>query len=282
MKARSPQTSTPRLGECECIPGLRLVRARAMSNDFRRHNHRAILVGLVLSGQRRLLLPAGELCVTAGDGFVLPADLPHRCTIDGAHSYRVAVIQPSLWRSFAAAPQQAQLLRAGSPALLAARRLIASLRGVRNALAIDAGLVALQQALCPDEASDDQADHAPPPARLLAVRDWLDAHGCEVVRLTTLARLAGCSPGLTNRLFRQQFGLPPYEYLLQRRLRLAAQRLRESAQSLADIAYEAGFADQSHLQRLFRRAYGTTPQAYRQASATALAARRDGLSPVPE
>ena len=275
MEARAPATITPRLGEGERIRGLRLIRARAMQTDFRRHSHRSILVGVVLSGQRRLLLPDGELCVAPGDGFLLPAGLPHRCHSNGPHSYRVVSIAPQLWRSLAAPPQQAQVLRAGSPALLAARRLIAGLRGARDALAVDACLVTLQQTLCRDDEADDDA---PPPARLLAVRDWLDAHGGEVVRLTTLARLAGCSPGLINRLFRQQFGLPPYEYLLQQRLRQAAQRLRESAQSLADIAYEAGFADQSHLQRLFRRAYGTTPQAYRRASA--LAVRR--LSPAPE
>ena len=254
----------PRLGECERLAGLRLIRARAIKADFRRHNHRSILVGVVLDGERRLLLPAGELDVMAGDGFVLPAGLAHRCCSDGAHSYRVASIAPELWQTFAALPQQAQLLRAGSPALRAARRLIASLRGARDTLAIDTNLVALQQALRPDADADDAP---PPPARLLAVRDWLDAHGGEVVRLTTLARLAGCSPSLINRLFRQQFGLPPYEYLLQQRLRHAARRLREGRQSLADIAYETGFADQSHLQRLFRRAYGTTPLAYRQASA---------------
>ena len=278
MEASAPATTLPRLGEGERIRGLRLIRARGMQTDFRRHSHRSILVGVVLRGQRRLLLPDGELCVAPGDGFLLPAGVPHHCHNDGPHSYRVVSIAPQLWRSFAAPPQQAQVLRAGSPALLAVRRLIAGLRGARDALAVDAGLVALQQALSPD--ADDAADAPPPAARLIAVRDWLETHSGEVVRLTTLARLAGCSASLTNRLFRQQFGLPPYEYLLQQRLRQAAQRLRESAQSLADIAYEAGFADQSHLQRLFRRAYGTTPQAYRQASATALAARR--LSPAPE
>ena len=267
MGLRDQLTSTPRLGEYERLPGLRLVRARAINNDFRRHSHRSILVGVVLRGQRRLLLEGGELCVAPGNGFLLPAGLPHRCAIDKAHSYRVVVIDPGLWRSFATAPRQAQLLRAGSPALLAARQLIASLRRDRQALAIESRLVALQQTLVPGEDGVDES--LPAPERLLRVRDWIDAHGSEAVRLTTLAQIAECSPGLINRLFRQHFGLPPYEYLVQLRLGQAARRLRESAQSLADIAYETGFADQSHLQRFFRRAYGTTPLAYRQASSTA-------------
>ena len=269
MGLRDQPTAGPRLGECERIAGLRLVRARAKNNDFRRHSHRSILVGVALRGQRTLLLPDGELCVAPGNGFLLPADLPHCCAIEEAHSYRVVVIEPSLWQSFATAPQQAQLLRAGSPALLAARQLIASLRRDRQALAIESRLAALQQTLVPGEEGDDA--RLPAPERLVKVRDWIDAHYAEAVRLTTLAKIAECSAGLINRLFRQHFGLPPYEYLVQLRLGQAARRLRESAQSLADIAYETGFADQSHLQRFFRRAYGTTPQAYRQASSTARA-----------
>ena len=265
----------PRLGEYEQIPGLRLIRARAINADFRRHNHRSILVGVVLRGQRRLLFPDGELHVLPGNGFLLPADLPHRCSVDEAHSYRVVSILPSLWQAFAAAPQQAQILCAGSASLLAARQLVACLRRDHQALAIESRLVALQQALLP---GDDFADNArPAPERVRKVRDWLDAHCREAVRLTTLAQIAECSPGLINRLFRQHFGLPPYEYLVQLRLGLAARRLRESDQSLADIAYETGFADQSHLQRFFRRAYGTTPQTYRQASP-----RPGDISPVPE
>ena len=265
----------PRLGECECLPGLRLIRARAINADFRRHNHRSILVGVVLRGQRRLVFPDGELHVLPGNGFLLPADLPHRCSIDEAHSYRVASILPGLWQAFAAVPVQAQILCAGSPSLLAARRLVACLRCDHQALAIESCLVALQQTLSQRE--DDVDDTLPAPERVRKVRDWLDAHCNEAVRLTTLAQIAECSPGLINRLFRQHFGLPPYEYLVQLRLGLAACRLRESDQSLADIAYETGFADQSHLQRFFRRAYGTTPQAYRQASA-----RSGNFSPVPE
>ncbi|MBS1230346.1 MAG: transcriptional regulator, AraC family [Proteobacteria bacterium] len=254
---------------------MRLIRARAINADFRHHSHRSILVGVVLSGQRRLLFADGQLHVLPGNGFLLPADLPHRCAIDEAHSYRVVSILPSLWQAFAAAPQQAQILRAGSPALLAARRLVAGLRSDHQALAIESRLVALQQALL---SGDERIDDAPlAPERLLKIRDWLDAHCTEAVRLTTLAQIAECSPGLINRLFRQHFGLPPYEYLVQLRLGLAARRLRESEQSLADIAYETGFADQSHLQRFFRRAYGTTPQAYRQASA-----RSADFSPAPE
>jgi AraC-like DNA-binding protein len=256
----------PRLGECEPLPGLRLIRARAMKDDFRRHSHRSLLVGIVRCGQRRLHMPDDELLVLPGDGFFLPAAVPHRCMIAPAHTYRIVSISPSLWDELmgAPAPKQAKILPAGSPALLAARRLIATMRSNPETLSIETSLLALLEVL---NRCAEVIDMAPAlPAKVLKVRDWLTAHCAETVRLTTLAEIAGCSPGLINRLFSQYIGLPPYEYLLQLRLGIAAQRLRGGAQTLADIAYDTGFADQSHLQRFFRRGYGTTPKAYRTAS----------------
>ena len=256
----------PRLGECELLPGLRLIRARAIKEDFRRHSHRSILVGVVHRGQRRLQMPDKELLVLPGNGFFLPAALPHRCMIPEVHDYRVVSILPDLWKELTGAPppKQAKLLTADSPALLAARRLIANMRSNPEILAIESCLIAFLETIVQIEDVTDCALAIP--EKVLKVRDWLEKHCTEVVRLTALAEIAECSPGLINRLFSQHLGLPPYEYLLQLRLGIAAYRLRESTQTLADIAYETGFADQSHLQRFFRRAYGTTPNAYRAVS----------------
>lgn len=256
----------PRLGERELLPGLRLIRASAIKDDFRRHSHRSILVGVVHRGQRRLQMPDKELLIQSGNGFLLPATLTHRCMVPELHSYRVISILPSLWKDLAgaSAPKQAEILLAGSPALLAARRLIATMRSNPEILAIESCLLAFQETIGQDEEIANCALAVPD--KVLRVRDWLENHCTENVRLTTLAEITECSPGLTNRLFSQYVGLPPYEYLLQLRLSIAARRLRESLHTLADIAYETGFADQSHLQRFFRRAYGTTPNAYRAAS----------------
>ena len=57
----------PWLGECERIPGLRLIRARAMKDDFRRHSHRSILVGVVQRGRRHLQWP--EITTTSSTHY---------------------------------------------------------------------------------------------------------------------------------------------------------------------------------------------------------------------
>ena len=76
-----------------------------------------------------------------------------------------------------------------------------------------------------------------------------------------LAAVAGMSEFHFIRAFRKALGLPPHAYLTQLRLRAARDLLRER-RSLADAALGAGFYDQSHLTKHFKRTYGITPAQY--------------------
>ena len=58
--------------------------------------------------------------------------------------------------------------------------------------------------------------------------------------------------------------MTPAAYRVAQRLASARAELKQGS-AVADVAYAAGFADQSHFGRLFRRAYGATPAAYRSA-----------------
>ena len=64
------------------------------------------------------------------------------------------------------------------------------------------------------------------------------------------------------RQFRAAVGTSPYRYSLMRRLDCARAQLR-SRRSLADVALATGFADQAHLTRKFKAAFGITPARYR-------------------
>ena len=77
-----------------------------------------------------------------------------------------------------------------------------------------------------------------------------------------LAAAAGCSRYAAYRAFRQAYGLAPSDYQRQLRVR-AARRLLARGVPPAVAAAQAGFADQAHLTRWFRRYYGVTPGAYR-------------------
>jgi AraC family transcriptional regulator len=65
------------------------------------------------------------------------------------------------------------------------------------------------------------------------------------------------------RVFRQRWGCAPAELIRWRRLDRAADLLRRSTHSAAEIAAATGFVDQSHLTRALRTAYGVTPAAFR-------------------
>ncbi len=95
--------------------------------------------------------------------------------------------------------------------------------------------------------------------RLEWARDFLVEHFEENVAIEQLAQIAGLSRFHFLRAFTREFGLPPHAF----QIRLRLERIRMLLRSGFPIqAVEAGFADQSHLIRHFRRAYGVTPGQY--------------------
>lgn len=73
----------------------------------------------------------------------------------------------------------------------------------------------------------------------------------------------GVSPSHLARRFREEFGVTVGERIRELRLEAAAERLRQGERPISEIATESGFADQSHLTRLFRKQFGPTPARYR-------------------
>lgn len=81
--------------------------------------------------------------------------------------------------------------------------------------------------------------------------------------LRELAAVAGVSRSHLAASFKARFGCTIGEYLRQLRTRRAAEQLTRAEPSLAEVAYAAGFADQSHMNRTFKRQVGLTPGAFR-------------------
>lgn len=77
--------------------------------------------------------------------------------------------------------------------------------------------------------------------------------------LAAMADAAGYSKAHFVRLFRRSTGISPHRYVLQRRLDRARHLIVTTALALAEVASEAGFSSQSHLNSAFVRCYGCTP-----------------------
>src|SRR5215211_7275649 len=106
--------------------------------------------------------------------------------------------------------------------------------------------------------------NAVPAARhLLRAKDLADARYCEPLDVSALARAAHLSPAHFSREFRRAFGETPHQYLLTRRLERAAELLRNTDHSVAEICLEVGLRSVGSFTTSFRRMYGMTPTAYR-------------------
>ncbi|QXC51272.1 AraC family transcriptional regulator [Agrobacterium salinitolerans] len=102
------------------------------------------------------------------------------------------------------------------------------------------------------------------PATIRRAKSSIDDDPARPFRLADLAREAGMSQFRFLRAFAKATGLTPHSYLLQRRVHLARHALAGGT-SPAEAAFIAGFADQSHLNRVFVRQFGVTPAVYRAA-----------------
>jgi AraC family transcriptional regulator len=106
------------------------------------------------------------------------------------------------------------------------------------------------------------------PKWLSPVRDILHEHFAEQLRLESLADAVGVHPVHLAREFRRHFGCTIGDYVRHLRIDYASTQLLKCSKPLAEIASDAGFADQSHFCRFFKRFTHMTPNEYRRAHAS--------------
>lgn len=100
--------------------------------------------------------------------------------------------------------------------------------------------------------------------RLQRAADYIREHCTEPLKLDDIGEAAGLSTSYLTRAFKQHYGMTPHGYLLDHRVRYARAQLRRG-RLIAEVAHEAGFADQAHLQRAFKQHLAATPGHYRSA-----------------
>lgn len=250
--------------------GVELMRAWFGGRAYARHRHDTYAIGVTDSGVQTFDYRGATCASTAGRVIVLHPDEPHdgRAGSPEGFGYRMIYVEPS---RIAAAARSIRgravplpfLREAVSSNTMLRRAVDAAFAGFPAApepLAVDAVTLRLAEGLLTGGAPADA------PARIdfgavCRARDFLDAESARVVRSDELEAVSGQSRFSLARQFRAAIGTSPYRYLLMRRLDRARRGLREGM-AAADLAAALGFADQAHLSRLFKAAYGITPGRY--------------------
>ncbi len=249
------------------------MHAHFTSHVYHRHSHESYSVGVTETGAQAFTCRHGRHVSSRGMVMAFNPDDPHdgHAAGDGGFTYRMVHIWPEFFASLTGTPLP--LFR--SP-VIENPAVAASVRGLHLALTGQATDLERYERLAGTarlllrHASGREPRPGPPDLRVATrVRDLIHdvaADPAATADLTAedLAAAAGCSRFAAYRAFSRAYGLAPSDYQRQLRIR-AARRLLSDGVSPARAAAEAGFADQAHLTRWFRRYYGVTPGAYQAA-----------------
>nr|WP_255542557.1 AraC family transcriptional regulator [Azospirillum sp. INR13] len=107
--------------------------------------------------------------------------------------------------------------------------------------------------------------------------DFISAHCTQPLRLADIAAACRLSPSYLVRSFKARYGLTPHAYQINRRIQFGKRELQRG-RPIVEVALDAGFADQAHFQRAFKRHVAATPGQYmrRGVKATIAVGRRSG------
>lgn len=257
------------------LPGVELLAADYLRQDFAPHIHEVYALGVIERGALAFRYQGEGLTAPAGSvNLVVPGEAHDGRAADGAGwSYRMFYLDPAL---LARAATELAGRTSGAPHFAAGvlhdPGLAARVRGLHlllegdaaPRLALEGRLLDLLGYWIARHAADRPRGRAPgrEPLAVARAREVLEERCAEDLSLADLARETGLTPWRLARAFAAAVGLPPHAYLVQARVRRARERLA-GPQGLADLAADLGFADQSHFTRAFKRIVGVPPGAWR-------------------
>ena len=235
--------------------------------SFSRHTHEQFGIGLVMRGAQKSFSGCGMVEACAGELITVNPNEVHDGTPlgDAGRSWKILYLAPDLAADLLKDSSRAGALEFTAPVLRDSRLAASFSRSYAAATStLPTARLATEQHLL------DLMAHTllrrPVPATRAAAPTTVAQSMMEDDPLAdwSLAELAGAC-GLSRfqlvRSFARNTGFTPHAFLLHRRT-LLARRLIAGGMALADAAAASGFADQSHMTRIFVRKYGVAPGAY--------------------
>jgi AraC-like DNA-binding protein len=240
------------------VPGLREVYHARFDHAYPMHTHENWAVMLVDDGAVAYGLDREIHHAVPATLTLLPPGVPHdgRPAVAGSdYRKRVLYLDPE-WLPFLAQSLATRRPTLDPSAARLANRVHAALAEPGDLMAAEHWLLALRESILRHLGHSARVPRDKPLARRL--REMLDARTTESFTIASAAAHLGTHPSHLVRVFSQTYGLAPHQYVIGRRIDLA-RRLLVDGYRPAEAAVLAGFHDQSHLTRHFRRVLGVTP-----------------------
>jgi AraC-like DNA-binding protein len=193
---------------------------------------------------------------------LLPPDVPHdgRSAVSGRpFRKRVLYLEPTWLPARAVDAAAARPTVLDPRAIAAVTAVHAALQTPADAMTAEWGILSLRAVIREHLGDPPSSARDAPLARRL--RELLDERVSESFTLAEAGRVLGAHPSHLVRVFSDSYGIAPHRYVIGRRIDHARHLLLQG-HSPAHAAVAAGFHDQSHLTRHFRRVLGTTPGAF--------------------
>ena len=254
------------------LEGLIAVSAKS-AHSFPKHSHDEFGIGLLVAGGQLSASGRGQVEASTGDIITVnPGEVHDGMPISGRpRRWHMLYLAPSLLTSLAAGISQARCdaLEFEAPVLSSRLRSRQFEQAWTAALgsARDAGLLQEETLLSLMAGMLQPAIPERRPAigsGIERAKASIDDNVSDNPSLAELAKTADLSRFQTLRAFTRATGLTPHAYILQQRV-LKARRMIASGNTLATVAADCGFADQSHMTREFSRRYGMPPARFQRA-----------------
>ncbi|PWB31035.1 AraC family transcriptional regulator [Pseudomonas sp. SDI] len=250
-------------------PALPFIEARGVADGravcYARHSHATFSIGAITAGRSTYLNGEHWQEVERGTVVLMNPGAVHACNPIAAQPWSYLMLYVDMAWLVGRGFEPLQATSSHSPQLFAA------LTGLYAQLIDERLASAHKRSACEgffDELRE-QLQAAPMATglgnqRLERAAAFIRAHCTEPLKLEDIGAAAGLSTSYLIRAFKQQYGQTPHGYLLDQRVQFARAQLREG-KLIAEVALEAGFADQAHLQRAFKQHLAVTPGHYRSA-----------------
>jgi AraC family transcriptional regulator len=219
-------------------------------------------LAVVLEGGLVKSFPRRAIELSAATGVTMPVGATHGARF-GSEGARILIVRPRTASDPVAGCFDRLVELRGRELTWLAWRLAGELRATDSAAPLAAEGFALELLAATTREARVERAPARPPAWLRSAEELLRARLGDRIGLGELAETVGVHPTYLARAFRAHYGLSVGDYGRRLRLAWAAAELARRETPLAEVAASAGFADQSHFTRVFKRHVGTTPAQYR-------------------